>query len=222
MKEKHLSKGVFGVLALLMAVTLFVINPVSVVAADDAPGFYDKYSSSWYTGEKNSTWCAIKNIQKTDKVTSVKSSNPKVVAAKKITFNEGVPGIQITPKKVGSSKVTIKIKRNGKTYTSTRTDYVLKYTNPFKSVKVGNKEYVKSFDKTHSPNIAFRGSKKVSVKTKSDWKVRSIWTYNNKDGKIKSYKNNKTVNTKNTTQLSIELQNTKNKNIIISTHFLYN
>ena len=126
------------------------------------------------------------------KVTSVKSSNSKVIKVRKNKY-DGDTWFSADFKKVGKSTLTIKYKKpDGSSSTMKKTITVKKYPNQIKSLKVNGKKvkisenkygfYVEKCKKT---------SVKVKVSLKKGWKVDEYVTAsacNSKNGKEKEIK----------------------------------
>ena len=125
-----------------------------------------------------------KRVKSKHKIT-VKSSKPSAVDVKKYDTE-----VDLIPKKPGKSTITIRNKTTKKTYTCTVT--YMKYTNPFKTLKVGKKDMKKKMNTSGvyssgslgpknagyadiSGFIGQRsGSCKVRVTAKKGWKVKKI------------------------------------------------
>ncbi len=121
-------------------------------------------------------------IDKYSKVT-VKSSNKKVITAKD-EYNYPYKMITMKPKKTGKASVTVKYYQKGKKSPVKTEIYkftIKKYTNPFKTFKIGNTSVAGKFSKYRSssrdgyelelPDEDIDG--KVSISLKSGWKFVS-------------------------------------------------
>lgn len=149
------------------------------------------------------------------KITQLKSSDKKVAIAKK-GKTDLYPCIEITPKSAGTTKISFKC--GGKKCTSTV--YVTDYENPFKSIKIGKKDFTTKFDKSNEYVYKQKHSMtgKLKIKLKKDWKIKTMYTeYIGDEGTQGDIvKNNKNVSLRTNvyggkTQLIILLQNKKTK-----------
>ena len=114
--------------------------------------------------------------EKQVKLSKSRSTNKKVVEAPQGYYDSktGVYRISGTALKAGRAKISFSLKVKSKTYKYSMTITVKKYTNPFKSFKLGNKEFASKFNKkTYVPYI-LKGSKTVKIVPKKDWKLVSI------------------------------------------------
>ncbi len=228
MKEgKVLSVLKKSLFIMLTAVLVFAFSSTGAKAASKAasktPGLIIKDSSMWLENRQISSVYSIANIKKKDKIVKVKSSNTKVATAEATTeYKTGLPALRVIPHKAGNTKITIVIKRGGKTYTSGMTVHVVNYNNPLKSFKIGSKEYADLLNETSNTSDSLSGKAKVKAVAKGEWKVTGLYTYDNRKGKGKSYKNGKNVNLDKATQVSVLIQNKKNKKIQLSVHVLLN
>ena len=99
-----------------------------------------------------------------DRITAT-SSKKSVVKVKCYNDPEDALSVVIEARKPGTSKLVIKIKRNGKVKKYKCTVKVIKYKNPIKSFKIGKKNYAKRFKKSPFATIApVTGKAKVSIK----------------------------------------------------------
>lgn len=104
---------------------------------------------------------------------TAKSSNSKVIKVEKGSFF-------FHAKKTGKAKVTYKVKlTNGKTKKYVSNIKVVKYKNPFKSLKLDSKNYAKKFNKKtgKTEGISYSTKKKsvkISIKAASGCKIKSI------------------------------------------------
>lgn len=118
------------------------------------------------------------------------TSSKKSVAAVKVT---GPQNFTVTPKKVGTTKVTLKGKKGKKTITCKGTIKVVKFQKPFKTLKINGKSYlgdIKSSVNTTSINVD-KPQVKLNFKTASGWKITSSMV-NTELGKYQKLKNGKT------------------------------
>ena len=111
--------------------------------------------------------------------------------------------------------VTVKV--NGKTYKKTCTYTFVKYTNPFKTLKIGKKNLVSYYAKEPEPNlygVVSRLNGKLTYSLKAGYKVEKIEYsrfVNANNGSIKMYSIKKGQKLpKDFMALFIKLKNTKN------------
>ncbi len=212
MKKNNLSIHLKKALVfLLVAVTVFTIIPINSFAASKAPSFNKKEYFSWYYNPCGWSY-TFANSKTTDKFISVTSSNPKVATARKEKCS-GYPTVFLKPQKAGTTKITAKIKRGQKIYTTTAKVTFLNFTNPFKSVKIGNKEYVNAIKTAKTPwiGVPMSGKQKITVKTLSDWKHIDT-TIRLKDSRMLDYTKGQKVELSNVVEIGIVLKNKKIKN----------
>ena len=209
------------ILALLLSLAMFMTISANSLASNSDPYFYNKHYSAWLTKNVSEAGPRINNYKKGDKIT-ITNSKSKVASAKKIVFNNGNDAsISYKPRKSGTTALTVKIKRGKKTYTLKQSVHVIKYSNPFESVRFGTKDYKKLFSSSPNANAKICGKKTLSVKTTSEWTLKEISVYTFADEKIHKYKNNRTVSLGKSGQLTFTLQKKKNKNIELSTSIIY-
>lgn len=225
MKEgKVLSVLKKSLFIMLTAFLVFVFSTTGAKAASKNPGLTYKESSMWLEkGRQSSSLYPITYVKKGDRIIKAKSSNAKVATAEAAeAYDTGLPALRVVPKKVGNTKVTVVVKRGNKTYTSGMNVHVVKYKNPLKSFKIGNKEYAGKLGEHSNTSDYLSGKAKVSAVAKGDWKVTGLFTYNYNTKKGKNYKNGKTINLGKVTQVSVLVQNKKNPKIQLSVHVLAN
>lgn len=123
------------------------------------------------------------------KKVTVKSSKKSVVEAKASSDKKS---ISLFANKAGSAKVTVTVtKKNGKKSSYPINVTVYKYINPVKSFKIGSKSFSfkKKSQQEWSPEYGFYDEKmkaKISVTPKAGWKLKAIYTNNDKKVKNKS------------------------------------
>lgn len=125
------------------------------------------------------------------------SSNKKVATVTTETVKQGKKYIgtyTIKTKGYGTTKIKVKATVGGKTYTKTCKYTFEKYKNPFKTLKIGNKSYVKKADKAkknsgviHTGEWILNG--KILIEMKKGYKLKGIYTMNYETGKQKKIKN---------------------------------
>ncbi len=208
-------KSIIKKLSLIaIAATLFWgIGSVKAYAASAKPGFVEpKTVSIWMYEDAEPTGYSIQNIKKTDKVkTSI--SDKSVAEICKTEYYGDKLWIFINPKKEGFCKITCTVKRGKKTYKSYKNLYVVKYTNPFKSFKVGKNDYASMFA-TYSKmeGLSASSKSKVAIKLKKGFKLENIYLYD-ENGNYTIYKNNKTINMKKYNRICVGVLSTKNSSI---------
>lgn len=80
-------------------------------------------------------------------------------------------------KKPGTTKITVTVKLNGKVYKKTCTFTFSKYTNPFKSLKIGKQKLSSSLNKQayYHLNGTITKATKVSYKLKSNYQIEEAY-----------------------------------------------
>ncbi len=119
---------------------------------------------------------------------SVKSSNDKVVKAKKL--GRDMSEQCLIPVKAGKAKITIKYKYNGKPYTLKKTVQVKKHPNAIESITLnGNSIYLKKQKNRFNYDVKKykKTSAKVKIKPASGWECTGAYMCTRK-GKSDKYK----------------------------------
>lgn len=138
------------------------------------------------------------------------SSSKKSVAAVKVT---GPRNFTVTPKKAGTTKVTLKGKKGKKTITCKGTIKVVKFQKPFKTLKINGKSYlgdIKSRVNTLSIN-ADKPQVKLNLKAASGWKITSA-TVATELGKYQKLKSGKTYTIGDQGYMSVSIISYNKKN----------
>ena len=157
---------------------------------------------------------------------SAVSSNPKVMAVfSRVSGSDGGAKrnafYQVYGIKEGTAKVNVTVKVNGKTYKKTCTYTFVKYTNPFKTLKIGKKNLASYYAKEPEPSlygVVKRLNGKLTYSLKTGYKVEKMeysrFT-NRENGEMKVYsaKKGQTI-PKDFLALFITLKNTKNNSYI--------
>lgn len=126
--------------------------------------------------------------------------------------------------KPGTAKITVTVKVNGKAYKKTCSYTVVKYQNPFKTLKVGKENLVSELNKYAYVNLksVTSGRMKLSYKLKSGYKIQKVYYYPvykfGKEYKPCNIKNGQNL-PKKFDSIGFVIKNTKNNavfNIIIS------
>ncbi len=188
----------FGVV-LIMA-CLLSVSVRMTVQADNVYGFPRNImkKSLVLAGEKGSV-----------KVTSFKSSNKSILELKKASKPKyyDVEYYLVTKNKNGKVTISYKYEMGGEKITVKNTYYVYKYSNPFKSIRVGSKNLTSKFNKSTVLSGLKKGlSGKLKISLKSGWKLGNIYK---RDG-VKVSNNGKITLGKDDYVL-IELKNKKHK-----------
>ena len=163
MKKKLLKKG------LLLWVACFILSmcfiPFEAKAATDSAPKVEKRIVRYRSTYVNDKQVYLENLEN-GKITSVKSSNRNVARIESV----GRDYFTFENTKLGSSKVTIKVKKNKKIYTL-KTTIVIKEARPVQYLKVDGKN-VFSVNNKGSVWIYDKKSKhKVSWKLAKGWKL---------------------------------------------------
>lgn len=107
-------------------------------------------------------------------VISVKSSKPGVIAAKS---NKEFHKIKLRAKKPGKSKITIKYKYKGRTFTASAKSTVAK-DYPVKSALINGKSIkLKKNSFSYVPKTYTKNKAKIKIKAAKGWKVKSLKRY---------------------------------------------
>ena len=154
-------------LAIVMVVSCFVVFvPQKTYADMDSVKYAKKITIS--TVSKELYFDMSKEVKKIKKV-DITSSKPSVIKIDSSGF--------LVVKKPGTTKLTIKVKdKKGKTYKFKSNVKVVKYTNAFKSFKIGTKE-IKSKFKKYSGTYFESGqlkTGKIKITPNKGWKLKSI------------------------------------------------
>ena len=135
---------------------------------------------------------------------SVKSSNNKVLKAKKLGSDMSEQCLE--PVKAGKAKITIKYKYKGKKYTITKTVKVKKYLNAIESITLNGKSVNLNKQKyrfNYDVEKYKKTSAKVKIKPASGWEINGAWMYSRK-GKLDKNKDLKSSVFKKGSSISIK------------------
>lgn len=160
----------------------------------------------------NMAW-GILNSVKSDKVQNLKSSNPAVLAVKKVRI-ENEYNIQVNAKKTGTSTISFSVKRkNGKVYRFKSKVSVYKYANPLSKCTLGKTAYKKSFDKDRMATVLPGKAKKekINVAVKKGYKLTGLYYCEYGTGKQKKIKNGAAIKLDDMHYLRVEYKNTSKK-----------
>lgn len=151
------------------------------------------------------TYNVLPQNAKKIKVTSSKKS---VAGIKKQKVQGGPPIFFLMPKKTGTTKVTVSAVVGKKTVKYTGTVKIINFKNPFKSLKINGKSYLKQV-KGSDNRIHIKKSKmKLNYKLKSGWKIDWKETHGFKQTNVK---NNQTYTLKKGSSSGIIMIHVKNK-----------
>ena len=142
----------------------------------------------------------------TDIYSDLKSSNEKVLTLQK-TKRNGMVWVTAKIKKTGKATVSFKSNDEQEKFTV----YVVKYANPFKSLKIGNKNYASKFKKSfayHKIPLGTSGKLKFSIK--KGWKLVNIYKMNTSTAAVaKKIKKGSKVKFAKKDVIEIDLKNKK-------------
>ena len=128
--------------------------------------------------------------------------------------------IYVSGAKKGKTKVTINIRYGNdfkKSKKLTLNVKVNKYTNPCASFTFGGKKYASKFKKDtyYISAGTLKGSKKISVKAKSGWKITEMGAWDYDYSKSKKIKNGQKINTSKYCEFYAVFENIKTKTQIV-------
>lgn len=186
----------------LLSVTLSLFVAFGLVisftpVANAASGFLKAVQyDTLYVGSTTEGYLAFEPVKDTAanwdklekcKLVSIKSSNPKVLGAKKYSSDMYDNGL--IPKKVGKSVITVKYKYGSKTYTITKTCVVKKYSKAIKTLTVNGKTIsLKSKSRYFDYNVSnySKTIAKIRIAPSSGWKISSAYITKAKGEVVKS------------------------------------
>ncbi len=142
-------------------------------------------------GESYYTFFEYLTMESGWKITKVSCKNKKIATATKLNDEEHGPAIFLKIKKAGSTTVKFTLKKGSRSYSYTWSLKVSKYTNPFKTFKIGSKSYVSKFNNTCTSILQTKVSGKFTYTLKSGWKVQKIRKYTEPDKNVAVKKNQK-------------------------------
>lgn len=216
---------------LLVLMTLILAMPVLPVteaqAASKKPTFSKNVTLVHYAKDKarNKGAWEIRTDDEygrdTIKVSKLKSSNSKVLKVHIANKGGKQEAIGIQSKKAGTATVSFTATVNGKKHNFKCKVKVVKYQNPFKSFKVGSKNYASKYKNTSfsawADNKNWPAPSKDKIKGKlnivpnKNWKIKSIRVANAYETGWKKIKNKSKIDMskKNSRTLQIEMRNSK-------------
>ncbi len=213
-REKKMKKlrNYFAMGLLLITVALCGINAGAAEDPVCADAVTLKYVENPIGCQLSGSFIYLKNVDAGASLVSIKSSNKKIEAV----WNPGMDQIMLyvkprtatgrymyTLKNGEKTKITLKIKQNGKVYTLQCQVTLKKMTNPVKSIKISGKTY-KTFKKAASGWSVSTGKKmpssvKINVTPKDGCKIMELYVGYHKPGwrkeETKKIKNGSKVST---------------------------
>ena len=202
---------------LLLAVVMLFGLGVTAKAEEQTP-FLQK-SLKAYAIKGETWWFWLRGVTSPKDVTNLKVTNKKIAKAV-VEMDDGDVVLKVKVKNYGKTKVSLKAKANGKTYDLSCSMNFKKYTNPFKSIKVGKKNLTSQFKKrSYTTKMKLSSLKaplkdqKISIKMKKGWKLRNIYltSYKNDEYQQVSVKNNSKVTIEPGMDIGAVVYNTKTK-----------
>lgn len=138
------------------------------------------------------------------------TSSKKSVAAVKVT---GPRNFTVTPKKAGTTKITLKGKKGKKTITCKGTIKVVKFQKPFKTLKINGKSYLGDVQSSlnHSSVTVDKSQVTLNFKAASGWKISSATVYSG-TGAPQKLKSGKTYTIGDSGYLSVSILSKNKKN----------
>ena len=156
MMKKEYSKRKFSIAIILSAILLLLISATTVHADVNPLAKMPQKDSTvinkgiWWTGATFITPYLSSDIK-----INVTSSNPKVATVKgngeKYVYPSGsrcYAWYEVTPVSPGTTRIKATVTYNKKTYTKTCIYTVYKWENPFRSLKIGSRNYKSRFKKS--------------------------------------------------------------------------
>ena len=86
--------------------------------------------------------------------------------------------IRFTMKRKGAAKISFNATVGNETYSYQCTIRVWPYSNPVKTLKIGNKDYASKFKNGRYYTIGKKFSGKIKLKLNNGWTLQTIRTYN--------------------------------------------
>ena len=231
--KKVLSRLLAVSLSFMVAFGLLIVPATESANADGAVLSVAKYAKTvkYHTGATYSDVVVLDMGSKLKGAKSVKVTSSKKSVVKPFSYDKSWGGgLLLNIKKKGTAKLTIKVRKGSKTKKYKVKVKVVKYKNPFKTFKVGKKNFASKFKKSMIADYhnSLGSKQKVSVKLSGGKKLRKItyYAFNYESDKeiTKNIKNNSTIklikDTQNTTEwLTVVDYDTKTKTT--SSYILY-
>lgn len=218
---KHFSKklSTFFIVAVL---TITILLPATANAATKSASEIPYSSNITLSCSKGYSTTSIRYPEKIKKITS---SDNNVLDLK--YFDGGYwAGNFLSFSRIPTNGKTILTAtgKSGKKYITNLT--ITKYAKPITKFKIGSSNLTSQFKKGDIASVRIKKTqkRKISIKTKKGWKIRSITYEDYRAKKAKTVKNNKSITIKkpnssemNGSQIFVQLQNQKTRAISVLT-----
>ena len=159
------------VLFLLLFVYALLLNGEKVSAAAK----YHVYNETLWVGNMSSVSSPYGDFPNDVKITSVKSSKPKIVKIQKDKNAIRINNYRMLPLKTGKATITVKFQVGNKKYTASGVMTVKKYPNPFQYIKLnGEKINLKKNQYSYHLHDYIKNKATISVKLKKGWTF-NLW-----------------------------------------------
>lgn len=182
-----------GVRLVFVALLAVLFLPVSALAAE-AECYIDylpEQETYFKDSEKITYYSGLGSGFQVTKVTNSKKS----IATVKTQTRDGQIELATTPKKVGTTKITLTYVVNGEKKTKSYRIVVKKYVRPCRTFKIGSTNFAPQLKKHMHLWQQKSVSGKLSIKTAKGWKLTRV-TLVNKRGKMRTIKNGSKVSLK--------------------------
>lgn len=197
-----MSKKIKKVLIVLMAIMLAIpVLQVTEVEAASKVKLAKKMTVTYYAKEKiryNTEVHILGEFKASDKVkiSKLKSSNPKVLKVSTLRTDYDQRLI-LDARKAGTSTVSFKATVNGKSRNYECVVKVVKYQNPFKTFKVGSKNYTSKYKNSENEGGTYTSKKvqgRLNIVPQKGWKISRISLVNMFTNKSKKIRKNSSIN----------------------------
>lgn len=172
----------------IIRTTLILLICVMLIGTTASAGYVMPEFTKMISGSKKFAITSPKKPVKIyvgayDGKVSVSITPKKKKVVKSAVFNENVEtsdgtvsvtGIKLTANKVGKATVTVTYTHSGGTVKRTVTLYTYKWSNPFKTLKIGSKSFKNAFKKTNERTIV-PVSGKLKIKMNSRFKKLKVY-----------------------------------------------
>ena len=135
------------------------------------------------------------------------SSNPKVGVVVTETDESDV-NVYLKIKKTGTTTLSYKIIKNGNTDTYKIKLHVIRYQNPFRTLKIGKFSYKAQFNNSDYSTL-MKGRGKVQVKLKNGWQLKAIKVQTKGSRGWRDLRSGETVDIARKNSLQISVKNKK-------------
>lgn len=189
---KKLTKCIIMAVFLLTAMGLLTTVQVSAKTITKNKKVY------WYPGQDKT--CVndfeIFYDESHDTISELQTSNKKVATIKTVKYDKFGTDviIIIRAKGIGKCTVSYSVTTNGNKTTYVYNYKVVKYRNPFKTIKVGKKNFKNKYNKTYIYLQPKAISGKLNIKVKKGYKIQKITRNADFNQMIKKIKNGKKYN----------------------------